>query len=137
MVQPHPLHTLALVVVVLAGLYLVALGLVAVLAPARAERFLSGFARSATAHYTECAIRLAVGGALVLRAPDLLFPMALGVFGWMLVTTTAVLFAVPWRWHHQVAQRVVPLAVRHLRLVGGVSLAAGGLILWSAVGTAN
>ena len=124
---------LASAVVVLAGLYLVALALVSFLAPGRAERFLSGFAGSAAAHYLELMIRLAVGGSFVLHSPDMLFPLAFRMFGWILVLTTAVLFAVPWRWHHRFAQETVPYAVRHLRLFGVASFVLGGFILTSFI----
>ena len=43
-------------VVSLAGLYLIALAAVALLAPSRARRFLLGFAGSPGAHYLELAL---------------------------------------------------------------------------------
>lgn len=124
---------LAMAVVVLAGLYFVALAIVSILAPARADRFLSGFAGSAPAHYSELMIRLAVGGSFLLHSPQMLFPAVFRLFGWTLVVTTAVLFAVPWQWHHRFAQRSVPHVVRHLRLFGVASFALGGFILTSVI----
>lgn len=124
---------LASAVVVLAGLYLVALALVSFLAPGRAERFLYGFASSAAAHYFELMIRLAVGGSFVLHSPEMLVPPVFRMFGWILVITTAVLFAVPWRWHHRFAQKSVPYAVRHLRLFGVGSFVLGAFILTSVI----
>jgi uncharacterized protein YjeT (DUF2065 family) len=49
----------------------------------------------------------------------------------VLLVTTAGLLIVPWRWHHRFAQRVVPLFTRYIALIGLVSLAIGGLILWA------
>ena len=63
------LDMLALVGVLLAGLYFVGLAAAALAAPARAADFLQGFASSASAHYVELALRLAVGCAFILRAP--------------------------------------------------------------------
>ncbi len=120
---------LASSVVVLIGLYLVGLASVALFAPARATRFLLGLAGSASAHYLELTIRLAVGCALLLHAPRMAFSGVFVVLGWVLVMTTAGLFAVPWQWHHRFAQQAVPHAIRHLRLVGMASFVFGALVL--------
>lgn len=120
---------LAAAVILLAGVYLVALAGVSFLAPERASHFLLGFAGSALAHYVELLVRLVVGGAFLLYAPHMPFSSAFVAFGWLLVITTAGLFVVPWRRHHHFAQRSVPHAIRHLKLVGSASLAFGAVIL--------
>jgi hypothetical protein len=127
------LHTLTLGIVLLAALYFVLLGAVALLAPARAARFLLGFAGTARTHYLELALRCVAGGAFVLQAPQMRFAGAFALFGWILLLTTAGLIAVPWRWHRALAQRVVPHATRHLPLVGVASLVLGGLVLAAAL----
>lgn len=120
---------LAPALVALAALYLLGLGAAALVAPARATRFLSGFAGSARAHYLEMSIRLVVGGALVAHAPEMLLPAFFTAFGWVLVITTAGLLATPWRWHQRFAQRTVPRLTRRLWLVALVSLALGAFML--------
>ncbi len=124
---------LATAAVVLTGLYFVALAAVSLLAPDLAARFLLGFAGSASAHYFELVIRLAVGGAFLVHAPRMLFSDVFVVFGWVLVITTVGLFVVPWRWHHRFAQQSVPYAVRHLRLIAIVSLVLGGFVLAAVI----
>lgn len=124
-------HDLALGIVLLAGLYLVALAAVALLAPARATAFLSGLAGTPRAHWLELALRAVVGGAFVLHAPQSRFAGALALVGWTILLTTAVLVAVPWRWHRAFARRAVPRATRYLPLVGVASLALGALV-WAA-----
>ncbi len=123
---------LSLVVVALAGFYFIALGVSALLVPARASRFLAGFAGSSRAHYLELMLRLVVGGALIVGAPRMLFPVAFSVFGWVLVVTTGGLLLVPWQWHQRFAQRTVPAATRYLAAMGLFSLALGGC-LWVAL----
>ena len=127
------IEVLALAVVVLTGLYLIALAAVSLFMPTYANRFLLGFADSAFKHYAELFVRLMVGTALVLYAPRMLLPSAFTLFGWVLLVTTACLFLIPWRWHHQFAQQAVPRAARHITLVGLASLALGGLILAAVV----
>ncbi|NJD87347.1 MAG: hypothetical protein FIB05_04945 [Betaproteobacteria bacterium] len=119
----------ATAVVVLAGLYLVCFAALSLLFPERAGRFLSGFASSASAHYMELLARLAVGAAMVHHAPKTPFPGVFLSFGWVLVVTTACLFAFPWRRHREFARRSVRHAARHPRLLGLASLALGGAIL--------
>lgn len=123
------LEASALAVVVLAGLYLLALGAASLVVPARASRFLLGFAGSRSVHFAELLLRFVTGAALVLHAPRMLLSGAFSIFGWVLLVTTACLLLVPWRWHHRFAQQTVPRAVRHITLVGLASLALGGFML--------
>ncbi len=125
---------LSLIAVVVTGLYFVALAVVAFTAPARASRFLQGFASSAVMHYLELSLRIVVGLAFVTRGPAMLFPLLFVTFGWILVITTSVIFLVPWHWHLRFAQKTVPKALRHLPLVALVSWGLGALIIVAAVG---
>jgi hypothetical protein len=119
----------AVVIVVLTALYFLALAAVALLVPARADRFLQGFADSAGKHYAELSIRLVVGAAFVLQAPHSWFPGAFFGFGGLLLATTACLLMIPWRWHHRFARQTVPRALHFLPLIGVASLVLGALIL--------
>lgn len=127
------IEVLALTVVVLAGLYFIALAATSLFLPARANRFLLGFADSALKHYAEMFFRIVVGAALILHAPRMLHSGVFALFGWLLLVTSACLLLVPWRWHHRLAQHVLPRATRHITLIGLVSLVLGGLILAAVV----
>jgi hypothetical protein len=119
--------------VLLAGLYLVALAVIALVSPERAERFLSSFASSASAHYFELFVRLVVGASLVLYAPHMKFSGVFAVSGWVIVVTTIGLLAVPWRWHRRFATWSVPYATRNMWLFALGSLAVGVFVLLSVV----
>ncbi|WP_339826773.1 hypothetical protein [uncultured Arenimonas sp.] len=125
------IETVALAVVAMVAVFFVALGAASLVVPARASRFLLGFADSPYKHYAELAARFLVGGAFLLAAPRASWPGAFSVFGWVLVATTAGLLLVPWRWHHRFARWAVPEALRLLPLVGASSLVLGGLVLWA------
>lgn len=125
--------TFAMIVVVLAALYLLALGAASLIVPDRAGRFLLGFAGSAAAHHLEMSLRLVAGAALVLHAPNMLFATAFQFFGWALLITTAGLLLVPWQWHRRFAQQVVPHATRFIAVIGVVSLSIGGFILFAVL----
>ena len=122
---------LAFVILCCAGIYLVVLGATALLSPAVATRFLSGFATSARLHYLELAIRLLVGGALLLHAPAMPWSGAWLALGWILIATTAVLAAIPWRRHRDFAARSVPQALRFIKALGIGSAVFGAVLLYA------
>lgn len=128
------IEAVALTLVVLTGLYFIALATASLLKPAVARRFLTGFARSPSTHYSELFLRCLAGGALVIHAPRMALSGAFSVFGWMLILTTACLMLVPWGWHRRFAQSVVPWATRHMTLIGLSSLALGVLVLGAVFG---
>lgn len=121
--------SLAAVVVVLTGAYFVALATLAWRAPSRAGQFLLGFARSASTHYAELAIRAVVGIAFVWAAPTLRGAVVFRTFSWVLLVTTAGLALVPWETHRRFARWAVPRALEHLPLIGAAALAVGALVL--------
>jgi len=123
------IEVFALVALVLAALYLLAFGAASLAVPARASRFLLGFASSQSIHFIELFLRIIVGGALIVYAPRMFLPGAFNLFGWLLLVTTACLLLVPWRWHHRFAQFAVPRVTRYIGLVGVASLVLGGFIL--------
>lgn len=124
---------IAKTIVILTGLYFICLSLAALAAPALAARFLHGFAGTVLAHYLELGIRLAVGGAFVVGAPDMLGAGAMAAFGWVILISTIVLLCIPWRWHRGFAQRSVPYAVQFLKFFGIISMALGGIILFAVI----
>ena len=136
--SPHPYcfrHVnaqLALAVVYATGLYFIALGVGSFAAPALVRRFLLAFAGTPVAHYLELSLRLVVGFAFLVHSPLMSFHGLFTAFGWVLVGTTAVMFAVPWQWHQRFAERSVPRALRRLPLLGVASLVLGSFIIVAA-----
>jgi len=122
--------TFAFVILILAGIYFLLLGIACFFAPATAKRFLMGFAGSAFKHYLEMTIRMVVGIAMVIQAPHLPYAMAFTIFGWTLIGTTAVLFVIPWKWHHRLAEKVLPRVAGSLPLIGVVSIAIGSGLMF-------
>jgi len=125
--------TLAALLVLLTGLYLVALSAFSLIYPARAVCFLEAFASSAFTHLLELSLRLTVGVAFLLYAPYMRFTGIFRIFGWVLIATTIGLFAIPWRWHHRFAQWAVPFATRRLGMFAIGSLTLGVFIVLSVL----
>ena len=118
-------------ILVAVAIFFLLLGLIALIRSSIAGRFLLGFAGSALKHYVELGVRFVVGGAMLVVAPHSTYSVALTVFGWLLIVTTAVMAVVPWRVHRRFAETAVPKALRFLPMIGVSSLVLGGLLLWS------
>lgn len=123
----------AAAVVVCAALYLLALGGTALVRPGTARRFLGGFATTPRLHYTELALRILVGAALVESAPRMAFGTAISVFGWILVATSLALALVPWRLHQRFAAWSVPQATQYMPLIGIGALVGGSALIAALV----
>jgi hypothetical protein len=124
------MNLVAAFVVVAFGLILIAFTGVAFAKPAVAERFLMRFASSALTHYVEQVFRLLIGAALVVLSPAMWQPNILWLVGWAIVVSSAALMCVPWQWHHQFAERLRPIIVRHLRVYAVGLFAFGALLLY-------
>jgi len=118
-------------ILVAVAIFFLLIGLLALLQPNHARRFLQGFAASASKHYAELGTRFVVGGATLIVAPHSTHSVALIAFGWLLILTTAVMAVVPWRVHRRFAEAAVPQALRFLPMIGVAALVLGGLLLWS------
>jgi len=99
--------------------------------PQRAEGFLSSYASSARAHYTEQVGRLVVGAALVIFAPSMWYSNILYIFGWILVVTAIGLMLIPWKWHHKFGEIVIPLTIQFMKFYAVGALLLGILVLYS------
>lgn len=119
------LDLVSFTLIVIAGVYFILLGAIAFIEPALAARFFLGFADNAKLHYLELTVRLAIGWALLHQSSFMLFAKWMEIIAWILLVTTACLFLLPWRWHRNFAQMVVPYANRYLTLMGIVSLVLG------------
>jgi hypothetical protein len=124
----------ALGVVVLVAVYFLGLGVLSLVRPERVKAFLGGFAASAWSHFTEMAVRLVVGGALLVSWQRLAFPQVFWFAGWILVGTTAVLLCVPWRLHRRFASWSVARATRNMTLFAVGPLVFGVFLLYALVG---
>lgn len=118
--------------VFLAAVYLLVLGVGALVRPEAIARFFGRFAQTLPSHAFELALRVVAGVALVIRAPHMHFERALGAFGWALIGTSLALALIPWRMHQRFAGWAVPQMLRQLPLVG-VSSVLGGLVLLGAL----
>lgn len=125
------MNLLAAIPVLGAGIYLIGLGVAAVVSPGRTKRFLGGFASSAPVHFAELGVRLLVGAGLVHSAARMQFSSSFLAFGWVVIGTSVALLAVPWRLHHRFATWSVPMATKRLPLFAFGSVVGGAFLLYA------
>lgn len=118
----------------LAGLWLMAIGVVMVAWPLRALAMLKAAGSSPAIHFGEMAVRAGAGGLLMLAAPTSRLPAVIFALGAFLVVTAVVLSILPRRWHGRYslwwARRIPPTAVR---LLGPLAVLAGAGLVWVLV----
>jgi hypothetical protein len=88
--SPEIMEVLSGMLVAAFGIFLIGLAVLSAIKPQLAERFLGSFASSARAHYTEQALRLIAGGALVSFAHAMWYPDLFKLFGWLIVVTATL-----------------------------------------------
>lgn len=125
------MNWIAALTVAAAGLWLVGLAAAIVFAPQQATRLLNGFASSARAHFAEQFVRIAAGAGMVFYAAEMRYPKLFGIFGWVLIATSAGLLLLPWTWHKQFAEMVIPVAIRFKGVLAVCSLVFGVFVFWS------
>jgi hypothetical protein len=121
------------IVVVTTGLWLIGLALSIVVTPVHAERFLTKFASSARAHYTEQLLRLIAGSAIVIFSVEMRFPDIFRIFGWLIVATALGLLLMPWKWHHQFGKWAIPLVIRNIKLYALGAFLLGSFVLYAVL----
>ena len=112
-------------------IFLIGLAIVIVMKPQRAKQFLSSYASSARAHYTEQIARLIVGISIVVLAPSMWYSNLFNLFGWILIVTTIGLLLIPWQWHHKFGEWAIPLTLRYMKFYALGAFLLGALILYS------
>jgi hypothetical protein len=112
-------------------IFLIGLAIMIVIKPRRAEQFLSSFASSARAHYTEQIARLIVGAAMVVLAPSMWYSNLFNLFGWILIVTTIGLLLTPWQWYHKFGEWVIPPMLRYMKFYAFGAFLLGVLVIYS------
>ncbi|WP_425992947.1 hypothetical protein [Brevundimonas sp. TWP2-3-2] len=120
--------------VVVAGLWLIGLGVFLLTQPRQALAALGQMGGSPTVHSGEMAVRILAGIAMVFAAAASLFPVAIVVIGSFLIVSALVLLLLPRRWHAAYStwwSRRIPVAA--VRLIAPMSCAMGGALIWIVV----
>jgi|GEM_PF-1201528 len=125
------------IVVVTAGIFLLMLGVLALLVPDQFGKFLLAFAQTSRLHFAELALRLVVGVSFLVCWPFMQWGGVFRVVGWVLIITTLIMVLVPWQKHREFACWAVPKALSYTSAVGVCSLVMGSFVVLRSIGVNN
>jgi hypothetical protein len=127
------MQTLALIILIAAGGWLVAVGVLMALRPQHALHILSLTATSHRVNLLEQVPRLITGAAMFVRADASKLPQLFEIAGGFIAVSSVVLMVIPLAWHNGYAvwwaKRIPPMAVRAIApfsVFGGIGL------IWAA-----
>lgn len=127
------MQTLALLILIAAGGWLVAVGALMALRPRRALDILSLTATSHRVNLAEQVPRCLAGAAMLVRADMAKLPALFELAGWFIAGSSLLLMVVPLAWHNGYAvfwaRRIPPLLVR---MIAPFSIAGGAGLVWAA-----
>lgn len=126
--------TVAQWLVILSGIWLIAVSIFMFASPQTATRCLSKAASTNFINYSEITLRGIWGMALVLYADLSKFPEFFRIFGIFVVVTTAVLFFIPRKWHARYAVWWSnKFTAPYMRIASAFSLAFGIFLIYAVV----
>jgi hypothetical protein len=99
----------------------------------KAINFLNAFVKTPRHHFLEQILRLIVGTAIIVQAPNMAFSELFGIFGWVIIITSLMLIGLPWRWHQNFARKVIPTVIKYIHLYGILCLTLGIFITYSLI----
>jgi len=126
--------TLAQYIVLLFGIFLIAVSIFMFVCPKTAKLYLSKAASTNLINYSELSLRGICGIGIVLSAELSKFPEFFQVFGTFMVITAAILFFIPRKWHARYAiWTSEKLSVTYLRILSPLSLTFGIFLIYAVV----
>lgn len=120
---------------VMAGVWLMGLGVLMFIAPRRSLGALAAMGGTPVIHFGEMAIRTVAGLALTLAAPLSRFPLAILITGGFLIASAIVLIVLPRRWHSSYSRWWAGrIPVGAVRVIAPMSALGGAMLIWSLFG---
>ncbi len=116
---------------ILAGLWLVGLGVWMLIRPHQALGVLNRMGGSTTIHVGEMSVRIIAGIALLVAAEAARHPFAISLIGGFLIVSAVVILLLPRRWHAAFStwwSGRIPVAA--VRAIGPLSWLLGGALIW-------
>jgi uncharacterized membrane protein YfcA len=121
-------------IVILFGVFLIAVGLLMLLRPNQARAYLRKAGSTRLINYMEITIRMLPAAGLVLYADLSKYPEMFKLLGWFMIATSLVLYFVPRSIHHNYALRWADiLTPTYVRLISPFSLLFGGVVIYAVL----
>ena len=121
-------------IVIFFGVFLIGVGFMMLLKPAKAREYLRQAGSTNLINYTEITIRMIPAAGLVLYSEYSKFPEILKYLGWFMIVTSLVLYFVPRRIHHRYALMCADILTPQLiRVISPFSMLFGIGIIYSVL----
>ncbi|NNE26167.1 MAG: hypothetical protein HKN09_04940 [Saprospiraceae bacterium] len=126
--------SLAKIVVILFGVFIIGVGILMLLRPSHARAILAKAASTPLINYMELTIRMIPAAALVMVSDISKFPEITTLLGWFMLGTSVILMLMPRAFHHGYALYCADiLTPPRMRLVSPLSFIFGGLIIYTVI----
>ncbi|HLW30729.1 MAG TPA: hypothetical protein VKX40_00605 [Aequorivita sp.] len=121
-------------VIILFGGFIMFIGFIMFFNPKKANATLRKAGSTNFINYAEITIRLVPAIALIFYADFSKFPEAFEIFGWIMLLTSLVLYAVPRKTHHKFAMKSADkLQPIYFQLISPFAFILGGLIIYNTL----
>lgn len=118
-------------IVLLFGFFIISMGFLMLLNPKRARATLQKAGSTNFINYAEITLRLIPAIALIIAAPISKIPLFFEVFGWIMTSTSLLLFCIPRRWHYSFSLKSAEiLKPIYFRLISPFAILGGGFLGW-------
>lgn len=121
-------------IVILFGVFIIYTGFFMLFVPNKARKILKKAASTNLINYGEITIRMIPAVALILSSDISKFPEFFKIFGWFMLITSLILYAVPRRFHHNYALKSAEiLKPVYLQLISPFSILFGITLIYSVI----
>jgi hypothetical protein len=119
-------------VVLFFGIFIILSGCIMLLFPKKAGDVLRKAGSTNFINYAEITIRLIPAIALIFYADSSKFPAAFTIFGWIMLSTSFMLYFIPRKTHHTFSVKCATiLKPIYFRLISPVAFLLGGMIIYN------
>jgi hypothetical protein len=126
------IEVLAKYLVICFGLFLIGVGFLMLLAPARARENIKKAGSTPLINYGELILRMIPAAGLILCAEVSKFPQLFSLLGWFMIGTSVFLMLLPRKYHHSYALKSADiLTPARIRAIAPFSFIFGGFILYA------
>ena len=121
-------------VVIFFGIFIIFIGFLMFISPNKARTTLRKAGSTNFINYMEITIRLIPAIALILYSDFSKFPEAFKVFGWIMLITSLILYAVPRKIHHKFSMKSADiLKPIYFQVISPFAFLFGGLIIYNVL----
>lgn len=118
--------------IILFGTFIIFIGFVMLIYPEKARSILRKAGSTNFINYAEITVRLIPAIALIVYSDFSKFPEPFMIFGWIMLITSIVLYAIPRKMHHKFSMKSADyLKPIYFQVIAPLAFLLGGLILFN------